>query len=181
MFGCSSGPNGNFYQWWIKFPTLPKDWKCFSLQRGHRCVWILWRPYKSTHNSCVCLLCFLNVSTHAEIPLHKDTSWNHKEIFWWLGAKMQPFWMDDPRSLVRKYWNIFTPHLGKHNAKLTVILFVDRLYTHVRLSAERTMLWIGHNLIFVYPHATRLVQTLDVAVFGLLKLGWTTAILEWHR
>jgi hypothetical protein len=34
IFRHSSGPNKNFQWWCVSFPTVPKEWKWCSIQRG---------------------------------------------------------------------------------------------------------------------------------------------------
>lgn len=112
------------------------------------------------------------MSIQAAISLQKNTIWNHKESSWWLGVGYSPTAWMTAEIIYENTGNISTPHLQKHNVKFSVILFVDGPCIH--LTYQLSELWSGLDSIFIslYSNATRLHQ--------LLKLGWTTAVLEWH-
>jgi len=40
---------------------------------------------------------------------------------------------------------------------------------------------LGIILVSLHPNAVRLLQPADVATFNPQKLGWKTAVLDWHR
>ena len=110
--------------------------------------------------------------TQAGISIQKNIIWNHQEGSWWLVVGYSPTGWMTADITYENIGNISTPHLGKHNDKFPVILFVDGHCTHI--TYQLSELWSGLDSIFIslYSIATRLLQP--------LKLGWTTAVLEWH-
>lgn len=79
------------------------------------------------------------------------------------------------------YWTCFTPHLGKHNDKFPVILFVNRHRTHLTHELSELCSVLSISLISLYPNATRLFHPLDVTTFRLQEMGWKIAVIDWHR
>jgi hypothetical protein len=77
--------------------------------------------------------------------------------------------------------NVFTSHIGKHNAKFPAQLSVDGHRTHLTYQLSELCSELEITLLSIHPNATRPLQHLAVATFRPLKLGWKTLVPQWHR
>jgi hypothetical protein len=88
--------------------------------------------------------------------------------------------MDGSRIFYEYTGNVLAPQLGK---QCKVPSYPFHQWTPHPLTYQLNELCsdLSIVLIYLYPNATRLFQPLNVASFRPQKIGWKTAVLEWHR
>lgn len=75
--------------------------------------------------------------------------------------------------------NVFFPWLKKNKIQLPIILFLDGHVSHLSYHLSNFCSQNGIHIIALYPHATHLLQPMDVAVFKQLKGEWCNAVTTW--
>lgn len=93
---------------------------------------------------------------------------------WGLG-KSKNGWMTSD-CFYEYFTNVFMPFLKNKNIKFPVIVFVDGHRSHLTLHLSRFCRDNQIILIALQPNATHILQPLDVAVFGPLKVKWKDTV-----
>lgn len=75
--------------------------------------------------------------------------------------------------------NVFYPWCVENEVEFPVVLFVDGHSSHLTLPLARFCHEKKIELIALYPHATHILQPMDVAIFGPLKGCYRKAVEEW--
>ena len=97
---------------------------------------------------------------------------------WTLECKTLPYWMDDIKVFNEFIGNVFNPHLGQYKVKFPLNLYAYGHRNRLRFQlCELCSEW-AKSLISLSPNATRPLQTLEVAAFRPMKLGWKRAVLD---
>ena len=154
---------------------MPKYWERSSMQRGQKCVWSWQRSHKSVPITAM----FVFPASGMMYPprLYIRT----KEITdssWWLGRSQPTGWMT--ADVFYKYiGNVFAPQLGRKMS--SSLLHFSSMDTHLTYQLNALCSGLGIILVSLHWIATRLLQPLDLATVRPLKMGWKTAVLEWHR
>lgn len=75
--------------------------------------------------------------------------------------------------------NIFHPWLLQSKIKLPVILFLDGHVSHLSLELSNFCVEHGIHIIALFPHASHILQPMDVAVFAFLKSTWKIVVSDY--
>lgn len=76
--------------------------------------------------------------------------------------------------------NIFKKWLDDNNIPSLVLLLIVGHTSHLSFHVSKFCSENGIILIALFPNATHLLQTMDVAVFRNLKGAWKTAVHSWR-
>lgn len=89
----------------------------------------------------------------------------------WTFGKTEKGWMTS-EAFYLYMANSFYPFLLKTNIERHVIVFMDGHRLHLTLDLGNFCKEKGIILVAIYPNSTHIIQTLDVGVFGPLKIDW---------
>lgn len=98
---------------------------------------------------------------------------------YWSVGKSENGWMTG-KCFFEYIGNVFVPFLKTKAIQLPVILFLDGHKSH--LTMELSELCRNNQIILIslLPNATHILQPLDVAVFGPMKIQWKTITRQWR-
>ncbi|XP_053698352.1 uncharacterized protein LOC128745334 [Sabethes cyaneus] len=96
----------------------------------------------------------------------------------WSLGKSARGWMDS-ENFIAYVHNTLHPELIARNVPLPVICFLDGHSSPTGIDAAVACAALGIILIALFPNASRLLQSCDVAIFNPLKNQWPTVIADW--
>ena len=76
---------------------------------------------------------------------------------------------------------IFSLHILQIYVMFPVLLIVIRHCTQSSYHLSELCSELGLILVSLHPIAVRLIQSMNVAAFKPLKVGWKTAVQDWHK
>ena len=79
------------------------------------------------------------------------------------------------------YLQYFSTYLHANDIERPVLLFMDGHSSHFSLESATFCAAQGILLYCLPPHASHILQPLDVGVFSSLKADWRKRLFEWQR